>query len=71
MTKTSVKFVIETPAGLVAGFLRDLDMVQVADPGSGHERKFATRAAAQRFIDNYADLGYGLVTATAQIVEAR
>lgn len=60
-------FVIKTPAGPVHGFSRKYQCVQVT-PISTWVRKFVSYASAQKFIDTYADCGYGLETSTAVIL---
>ena len=65
-----MSFKIKTSAGrVIAGFSKEHQIVQIA--GSvNYEKQFKTRAAAQRFINTYADKGYGL-TSDAVIFEER
>lgn len=63
-------FVITTPAGVVAGFTRSHGgMVQVTND-KAYMKVFKTREAANKFIEKYADAGYGLGSKTAFIVTA-
>ena len=67
--KNRKRYAIQFPRGeFVHGFNRGAEIVQTTT-----ERKlvkeFASRGAAQKFIDQYGDAGYGLVKINARIVE--
>lgn len=60
-------YVIKTPAGPVYKFSAQYQCVQVTNqPDWVH--KFVSYESAQKFIDTYADCGYGLTRATAVIL---
>jgi hypothetical protein len=61
-------FLISTPNGFVAGYLRAHDLIQTTTTSKAHAKHFTSAAAAQKYLDTYADAGYGLNSDDATII---
>ena len=60
-------YIIQDHVGYVAGYDATFQIIQsTLDPH--YAKPFATQAAAQAYIDRYADAGYGLTREHAKIV---
>lgn len=60
-------FVIKTPSGIVAGVSKARGVVKTTKR-TQFVKSFATFQSAQKFIDTYADIGFGLKSRTAVIL---
>jgi hypothetical protein len=61
-------FVIESNTGIVSGFLRKHQIVQVTDSPE-YFKKFKTENAATKWAEKYANAGYGLGSFTVKSIK--